>query len=145
MSGGGRLLGIDYGGRRIGIAVSDPLNIIARGLTVLENSREVYAEIAALVRRHDIRKVIVGLPLTLRGERGGIASEAEEFIRKLSSEIPVEIIGVDERFTTREAEETLRELGVPRTKRREKKRLDEMASALILQRYLDREGPAPAD
>src|ERR1051325_7303174 len=120
-----RILGIDYGSRRIGIAVSDPLNIIARGVTVIPNSPSKISEIKRIALEFGVEK---------------IAEEVEEFIRLLASELKVEIVRQDERFTSRIARQTLLDMNVGKMKRRVKGRIDEMASALILQGYLDGQG-----
>lgn len=132
-----RILGIDYGSKRIGVAVSDPLNIIARGVRVLENSRRLMDEIRTVVAEYDPAAVVVGMPLTLGGEMGAKAKEVEAFIVRLEREIGIPVIRIDERFTSEEAHETLREMGVKMMKRRSKSAIDLMAASLILQRYLD--------
>ena len=132
-----RFLGIDYGSRRIGIAVSDPLNIIARGVTVVESSPRAIGEIKRLAEEFDVEKVVVGFPLTLRGETGSKADEVNDFIERLGRELDREIVRLDERFTTLMAQQTLRDMGVKKKKREKKGAVDEMAAALILQQYLD--------
>ena len=77
-----RILGIDFGTRRIGIAVSDPLNIIARGLTVVPNSAKAISEIHRIAVEYDVEKIVVGLPLTLKGEKGQKALEVEAFVKE---------------------------------------------------------------
>ena len=134
---GKRLLGIDYGSKRIGIAISDPTRIIARGLTTLENDANVFQELHRLIEEHGIECVIVGLPLNLKGEKGQKTKEVEVFISELEKYTPVTIIRWDERFTTSIAQRTMREMGVKKTKRQKKQFIDQMASALILQSYLD--------
>ncbi|TLY32290.1 MAG: Holliday junction resolvase RuvX [Ignavibacteria bacterium] len=137
---GKRLLGIDYGSKRVGIAVSDPLNIIARGVTVIPNSEKLIGEIKRIAGEFDIEKIVVGIPLNLKGQKGSKAEEVEEFIRALEAELGIEIVRQDERFTTMEAHRTLRDMNVGKSKRRSRGTIDEMASALILQGYLDRQG-----
>jgi putative holliday junction resolvase len=135
---GTRILGIDYGSRRIGIAVSDPLNIIARCVTVIPNSPKMIGEIRRIVEEFGAERIVVGVPFNLKGMQGSKAEEVEEFIRLLASELTVEIIRQDERFTSRIARQTLLDMNVGKKKRRSKGTIDEMASALILQGYLDR-------
>jgi len=132
-----RLLGIDYGTRRIGVAVSDPLRILARGVTVVENSPSALGEIKKLAEEFDVEKVIVGFPLTLRGDVGSKAEEVDRFIEQLGRELHREIIRVDERFSSKIAMETMRTMGVKKKKREKKGAVDEMAAALILQQYMD--------
>ncbi|HEY6193078.1 MAG TPA: Holliday junction resolvase RuvX [Bacteroidota bacterium] len=135
-----RILGIDYGSRRIGIAVSDPLNIIARGVTVIPNSPSKISEIKRIALEFGVEKIVVGVPINLKGRSDSMAEEVEEFIRLLASELKVEIVRQDERFTSRIARQTLLDMNVGKMKRRVKGRIDEMASALILQGYLDGQG-----
>ncbi len=132
-----RLLGIDFGTRRIGIAVSDPLRVIARGLTVVRNSPRAVMEIARLTEEYDVEKIVVGLPLTLKGEKGQKAKEVEAFAEELRKVLRVDVVFWDERFSSHAAHETLRTMGVRKKARRSKERIDEMASAIILQGYLD--------
>jgi putative Holliday junction resolvase len=132
-----RILGIDYGSKRIGIAVSDPLNIIARGVTVIPNSPAKIGEIKRIAVEFGVEKIVVGVPINLKGRKDAMAEEVEEFIRLLASELNVEIVRQDERFTSRIARQTLLDMNVGKMKRRVKGRIDEMASALILQGYLD--------
>jgi putative Holliday junction resolvase len=132
-----RLLGIDYGTKRIGIAVSDPLNIIARGVTVIPHAPGMVAEIGRLAREFDVRTIVVGMPYNLKGMKDAKAMEVEEFMSRLAAELGVEVVPQDERFTSQTAHQTLIDMQVGKMKRRSKGRIDEMASALILQGYLD--------
>ncbi|MBI1803155.1 MAG: Holliday junction resolvase RuvX [Ignavibacteriae bacterium] len=132
-----RLLGIDYGSRRIGVAVSDPLNVIARGVTVIENSPRALGEIQRLADEFDVERIVVGFPLNLKGERGFKAKEVEEFIQRLTRELHREVVRCDERFSTKLALQTMHTMGVKKKKRQQKGIVDEMAAALILQQYLD--------
>ena len=133
-----RFLGLDYGDRRIGVAVSDPLNIIARGITVVLCNANAVHEISRLAREYDVEKIIIGLPLNLKGESGLKAKQVEEFIAKLQSEVRIPVERMDERFTSKIAHATLREMGTKKSARQAKGTIDEMAAALILQSYLDR-------
>ena len=140
-----RVLGIDYGRRRVGIAVSDPLGIIARGVTVLERTKTLVADICRIAAELGAGTVVVGMPLTLRGTKGEIAREVDEFIGALQRDCGLPVIAVDERFSSSEARSTQLKMGVPQKKRRVKSDIDLMAAALILQDYLDRKGaPDPA-
>jgi len=132
-----RILGVDFGSARIGIAISDPLNIIARGLSVIQQGPDAIERIRALAAEHDVERIVVGMPFNLKGEKGVKALEVEAFIVRLRDLHVAEIIPWDERFTSSMAHDTLREMGVPQKKRRQKGLIDEMAAALILQGYLD--------
>jgi len=133
-----RILGIDVGRRRIGIAVSDPLRILASGVTVLANTPHVEERIKELVREYAVEKIVVGMPFTLKGEKGQSAEEVEAFVERLKEAITIEIVFWDERFSSSTAHETLITMGVSKKGRRAKGRIDEMAAAIILQGYLDR-------
>ncbi len=132
-----RILGIDYGSKRIGIAVSDPLGIIAQGISVVANSSTVVNDIKKLVHEYGAEMVVVGMPLNLKGEKGIKAEEVEKFITQIEKELQIEVIRFDERFTSKMAHQTLREMEVKKKKRQEKGNIDKMAAALILQGYLD--------
>jgi len=132
-----RILGIDYGARRIGIAVTDPLRIIAKGIAVLENTPGVLDELRRLIEEYAVTEVVVGMPYTLQGEIGPKAKEVEQFIARLEKELHLQVKRFDERFTSRAAQETMIAMGVRRKKRRIKGNIDMMAAALILQEYLE--------
>lgn len=135
-----RALGIDYGTTRIGVAVSDPLNIIARGLEVVQNTPKSIDRIRQLAEEYDVGVVVVGMPYNLKGEVGRKAQEVELFIAALRSAVGREVVSVDERFTSRMAQQTLIDMGVGKKARRVKGVVDLTAAALILQHYLDGAG-----
>lgn len=97
-----KVLALDYGSARTGVAVSDPTGTIARPLEVVERaaSEGGLARLAELVRREDVERVVVGLPLTLRGERGAQAAETDRFVVALRAAVDVPVESFDERFTT---------------------------------------------
>ncbi len=133
-----RVLGVDYGSVRIGVAVSDPLRIIAQSVATIPNNDAATTAIANFVQQYDAEIIVVGMPLTLKGEKGMKAEEVERFITKLSSLVTAEIVRWDERFTTQMAQRTLIDMGTTKKQRRTQKgRVDAMASALILQSFLD--------
>jgi len=134
---GKRILGVDYGRKRVGIAVSDPLNIVARGLTVLDNGRTLISDICGIAEKEGAGTIVVGLPLTLRGGKGDMAVEVERFIVRLRDACGLPVIAFDERHTSASALSSMIEMGVPRKKRGAKGAVDRVASALILQSYLD--------
>ena len=143
MSEGGRVLGIDYGFKRVGIAVSDPMGIIAQGIDTFPNDRELLNKILDLVKRMSVTKIVVGKPLKLNGQKGDSAIQASRLAESLKDKISkgyegkVEIVEWDERFTTTIAQRTQIELGIKKKERQKKGNLDRMASQLILQSYLD--------
>jgi putative Holliday junction resolvase len=97
-----KVLALDYGAARTGVAVSDPTGTLARPLRIVERaaSQEGMKELAELVRAEGVERVVVGLPLTLRGERGTQAEETERFAEKLEAMLGVPVERFDERFTT---------------------------------------------
>lgn len=142
MPDGKRILGIDFGMKRVGIAVSDPMGIIAQGIDTLENGPGLVGKVADIVKKMSVGRIVVGKPLRLNGSTGDSAESAAKFASKLrqrlSGEAPgVEVVEWDERFTTTIAQRTQLELGVKKKQRQKKGNLDRMASQLILQSYLD--------
>ena len=133
-----RILGLDYGEKRIGVALSDPMGILASALTVIEMKSEDAAikQIVALVKEHEAGSIVVGLPISLDGNLGPQAQRVQAFVESLADCVDTPVITWDERFSSVDAEQTLKEAGVKREKR--KKHRDSVAAALILQGYLDR-------
>jgi putative Holliday junction resolvase len=117
------------------------MNIIAQGLPTLENNRELFKQLQKIVSDHAVAKIVVGMPLNLHGEKGAKAKEVEEFIEKLRAEIRIPVTTWDERFTSKLAHDAIRGLGTKKMKRRTKGAVDRMASALLLQSYLDSLNP----
>lgn len=132
-----RVLALDIGDRRIGIAVSDPTGLIARPLRVLErrSKKEDFAAIAALVAEYGVERVVVGRPLTPKGRVGQQAQRVERYTQALAEALPVPVELWDERYTTVAAEEILRETRKS-SARREKREVDAVAAAVLLQDYL---------
>ncbi len=127
-----RILGIDYGEKRIGVAVSDPLGIIAQGIAVIGNIEEL----AKIIGQYEkIDEIVVGLPKRMSGEIGIQAQKVLEFVERLKVAYPIPVSTWDERLTTAAAERTLISAGLSREKR--KKVIDRSAAAYILQSYLD--------
>ncbi len=142
MAEGTRVMGIDFGMKRVGVAVSDPLRIIAQGVDTLENNSSLVARVTDIVKRMSVSKIVVGKPLKLSGQAGDSAMEAAKFGEKLrqrlrSESLDVDVVEWDERFTTTMAHRTQLELGVKKKESQKKGNLDRMASQLILQSYLD--------
>ena len=134
----GRIIGVDYGERRIGISLSDPLFITAQPWGAVENSPIGLEKLRDMVERENVRLAVVGMPLNLKGQKGKKAEEVEAFIDLLSSMLGIEIVTWDERFTTSIAQQSYRDLGAKRKDRESKDgRIDAMAAALILQGFLD--------
>lgn len=135
-----RLLGVDAGRVRVGVALSDPLGMIAQPLEVIDRKRDdPFKRIATLVAEHEVEGIVVGLPSRLDGSSGEAVQAIERFVEKLRQKVTVPIELWDERMTTALAERTLIDAGVRREARRE--RIDKVAAALILQSYLDARTP----
>lgn len=130
-------MAIDFGERRVGLALSDELGMIASGAGTIANNDDTIPHIVGLVSERGVTRVIVGLPLTLRGEHGNAARMVQRFVDvlKKSLEIPVQL--VDERFTSTMATQTIRDMGVGKKKRRNKGKIDEIAAVILLQGFLD--------
>lgn len=134
-----RKLGLDFGERRIGVAISDPLGLIATGVAVIgkgETFAEDIREIKRLIKKYDgVEEIVVGWPKTLAGVAGPAADKVSLFIETLRAEFNLNIVAWDERLTTKAAERGLIAAGLSREKRRQV--IDKSAAALILQSYLD--------
>lgn len=132
-----RVLGIDYGEKRIGVAVCDELGMTAQGLGVIarKNKRRDLEAIAHYVQLYGVEKIVIGYPLRLDGTVGIQCEKVDRFIHALASLFPVPIIRWDETLTTKDAEEILRIANVRPEKR--KALVDKIAAGMILQGYLD--------
>jgi putative Holliday junction resolvase len=134
-----RVLGIDYGRRRIGLALSDEAGILASPLPTLVRGRSEKRDIAALrslIDEHGLTAVVVGLPLNMDGSHGEMAREAERFADRIRQETGLRVELFDERLTSSEAERVLLEANVSRRRRKELR--DSLSAVLILQGHLDR-------
>jgi putative Holliday junction resolvase len=132
-----RVLGLDLGSKRIGLAISDTEARIAFPAGTLRSAgrRADLAAICELISEKEIARVVVGLPRHMDGRRGKQALAAEEFAASLQERAGVPVDLLDERWTSREAERSLREQG--RNQRRIKESVDEVAASIILRTYLD--------
>lgn len=137
---GCRALGIDFGTKRIGMAVSDSTNTLAAPLKTLirrEGKRPPYACMLETVTDYDVCQLVVGLPLSLDGKENKWCAEVRLMGDKLGRKIGADVAYVDERMTSVQAERAVYASGLPRSKRREKGRIDAAAAQLILQAWLD--------
>ena len=133
-----RIIGVDYGSKRIGLSISDPLGVIARPIDALTNDDEFFNALKAIVVREKIKLFVVGMPFNLKGQVAFKAEEVQIFIDQLKREIGLDVVSWDERFTTSIAQQTLREMGTKKSERQKKDgRIDSMAAAILLQNYLD--------
>ena len=132
-----RILGLDIGDRRIGVALSDPGGILATPLTILEsrNADKNIAAITALLKQHEVSQIVAGIPLCMDGSIGSQAEKVQIFVEKLKQQTNIPVVLRDERLTTFSAQVLMREAHPE--KRKKKTRDDAIAAALILQGYLD--------
>ena len=133
----GRYLAIDYGSKRVGIAVSDPLKIIAQGLTTI-SSDQVFIFLKEYASKEQIEKFVVGWPMNLNNKPAESMRLVEPFVtalKKRFKEIPVEL--VDERFTSVMAEKAMLAGGLKKKKRQNKALVDEISATIILQSYME--------
>lgn len=130
-------MAIDFGLRRIGLAVSDPLGITAQGLPTLQRTaiRKDIEHIRAVVEEYSVQKVVVGNPIGHAGGATSMSKHAEEFAKKLRERLSCPVELWDERLTSVEANRMLRDAGLSVSKRRQA--VDRVAAALLLQNYLD--------
>jgi putative Holliday junction resolvase len=135
----GRILALDLGKKRIGLALSDPLGITAQGLPTLQRTRirEDLDALAELAAEHEVVLFLMGNPLHMSGAEGRQADYAHEFGGRLAARTGIEIRYWDERLTTVEAQRVLRESGVSLEKR--KRAVDRLAAVILLESFLDRE------
>ncbi|MBI5419576.1 MAG: Holliday junction resolvase RuvX [Deltaproteobacteria bacterium] len=133
----GRLLGLDFGSRRIGMAVSDPLGVTAQPLPAIQRQGEKkdIEAVASVAGEHEVEGVVVGLPLLLDGGEGTQAVLARRFGEKLRERLGLPVVTWDERFTTAQAERHLIDSGMRREKR--KKVRDSLSAVFLLQSALD--------
>jgi len=132
-----RILGLDVGARRIGVAVSDPLGVTAQGLPTLHrrNRRYDQAELRKLIDEYSVREIVLGNPLRMSGESGAQAEKMAAFAAQLKQDFSLPVHLWDERLSTAEAHRLLDETGIRDTRRKEV--IDKMAAVLILQSFLD--------
>lgn len=133
----GRILAIDYGSRRVGLAMSDPLRVLASGAGTIENDGSVAAEVMRRVREEGVVLVLVGMPYAPDGGVGAKGTEIIKFVEELRGVLEVPVETWDESFSSSRAHQVFREGGMKQKQRREKGRIDEMAARLFLQEYLE--------
>ena len=135
-----RILGLDYGSKTVGVAVSDPLLITAQGVEIIrrdsENKiRKTYARIEELCREYEVEKIVLGNPKNMNGTDGERAQKSLEFKEALERRTGIPVIMWDERLTTVSADNVMMESGIRRENRKEY--VDEIAAMIILQNYLE--------
>ena len=134
-----RILGIDYGDSRVGIAITDPLCIIAQGLETIKynwNDKILLNRLEDIINEYDVDVVVVGMPINLKGEETKRAELTHKFIHKLKCRFPkVSIVAMDERLTTVEAHRTMNDLNID--KRKKKDIVDTISAVYILEKYIN--------
>lgn len=134
-----RILGLDYGSKTVGVAMTDALGMTVQPYKTIQRDREsklrqTLSEIAEIVEQYQIKKIVMGLPLNMDDTEGDRAAKTRDFAEKLKLRVAVPIEFTDERLTTMEAEEILDQSGIPRSG--QKKVIDQVAAQLILEQYL---------
>jgi len=131
-----RIICIDYGGKRTGIAVTDPLQIIATGLTTID-TKDFIPFLKEYFSKEPVEKILIGWPLNLDDTPTHATPLVENAIKQLNKHFPsIPVEKVDERFTSKMAKEAMFEMGLKKKQRRDKKLLDEIAATMMLQEYL---------
>ena len=134
-----RIMSIDYGDVRTGIAISDLLGITAQGLESIEhgnNEKKLLNRIAEIILEYEIGKIVIGYPLNMNSSKGPRVEKTDKFITKLENRFKLEVIKIDERLTTVSAHRTMQELAIGKDKK--KKIVDTISAQYILQMYLDK-------
>ena len=132
-----KAVGIDYGAKRTGVAITDSLKIIASGLTTIE-TKKLLLFISELTQKEDIDFFVIGYPVNLQNKKNDIIKDIDIIIDKLQTKYPsVPIHKIDERYTSKIAKNTLINSGTKKIKRRNKKIIDQISATIILQDYLD--------
>lgn len=139
----GRVLGLDVGSRRIGVAVSDPLGITAQGLETLQRrtKRHDFEHLQRVIQEYDVREIVVGLPLRMNGAEGIQSDKMQVFAEELRKRFRLPVHLWDERLTSVEANRLLREADLSIEKRG--KAVDRMAASLILQGWMENRASGP--
>ena len=133
----GRILAIDFGQKRTGIAVTDPLKIIASALTTVPTA-EVMAFLEKYCAQEEVECFVVGLPLYPDGNPAQIAGQVDDFAEQLQKKFPNQpVVRQDERNTSNDAKRIILQSGIKKMKRRDKTLVDKVAAALILEQYME--------
>ena len=131
-----RILGLDFGRARIGVAISDELQMLAHPLETIPANEEPASRVAEIVREKKVDHVVAGIPRQMNGQIGTAATEVLEFVEKLRAILPCPVVTWDERLTTVAAHRALRDAG--KKTRHTRRYVDQVAAQMILQTYLDR-------
>ena len=131
----GRVIGIDFGAKRTGLATTDPERLIATPLVTVD-TRDIFSFLSTYLKKEPVICFAIGMPKTLSGTATDITHAVLDFAQTLCTKFKKPIHWVDERFTSKEAQRTLFQAGVPKKKRQQKALIDRTAAVLILQSYL---------
>jgi putative Holliday junction resolvase len=133
----GRILAVDYGTKRVGLAVTDPSRIIANGLTTV-HSKDVIKFLKDYIKKEPVDIFVVGKPLRLDGSDSESAVHVEKFISLLAKHFPqIPVERIDERFTSKIAQRSMLEMGLKKKDRQNKETVDQISAVLILQTYME--------
>lgn len=136
--GGSRILSIDYGGKRTGLAVTDPLKIIATGLTTVETPK-LMAYLKSYFSKEPVELVIIGMPTNWDDTATHATPLVEKFVKEFKKAFPaVPLQTVDERYTSKMASQAMLEMGLKKSQRRNKAMVDEIAATIMLQEWLNK-------
>ena len=130
-----RALGIDYGDTRIGIALSDPMQIITKPYVTLKNDKEFIDELKKIINEKEVKTIVVGYPVGMKGQITKQTEKVEVFITQLKSTLELEVIAIDERLSSVSAENILKQQGLKTG--HNKSTIDDTSAAIILQEYID--------
>jgi putative holliday junction resolvase len=134
----GRIMAIDYGTKRVGIAVTDPLQIIASALDTI-HSLDIYSFLTEYTNQEEVTTFVVGMPVNLQNKHTNSTSHVIGFVRKLKQNFPnIPVVEVDERFTSKIAFNAMIESGINKKKRAEKGTIDKLSATIMLQSYLEK-------
>jgi putative holliday junction resolvase len=133
-----RILCIDYGGKRTGIAVTDPLQIIATGLTTID-TKDFIKFLKEYISKEEVEKIIIGMPLNMDDTATHATPLVENAVKQLAKHFPkIPVETVDERYTSKMAKDAMLQMGLKKMQRRDKKLVDEIAATIMLQEYMQR-------
>lgn len=135
----GRILAIDYGTKRVGVAVTDPMQLIATALTTV-HAKDIISFLKEYLAKEQVECIVVGKPMRMDGSDSESAPHVEKFISSLAKNFPdLPVKRIDERLTSRMAKFSLVEMGLKKKDRQKKENLDQVSAVLILQTYLEQQ------
>ena len=133
-----RVLGIDYGDSRVGLALSDPMRIIAKPLKTLKNNKNLFTELKLIVEENSVNEFVVGYPINMKGKHTLQTKKVDEFINLLERNFDLAITKIDERLSSISAINSLVQQGIKTGYNKSK--IDDTSAAIILQEFLDKKG-----